>query len=601
MLLCSLLLSSPLVAQYNKQQSADAAIVFNKLQQLDGLDTQVVLPKYQIDYENAENDLARLKAIYTIITLVPSAHPKQRVYYQELKRLAQALQLKEYEQVAILHLALHQAHSTNGDPAATLASWRQKMPNRLTDRVHAHYLRQLSRIDKSQSTIQLINQYYLSLELANTLPQERFMLLDSARRYDQVLEQKRARTKRVFEYALKYQYPINRLTYLYNQIILLIDNAEYTMAKQHADYYLQLATKLNDQTELFFANQITGYVLIFQQDFDSALAYLNNAQKYEKGLPIRWQMQNKRFTARALLLQGQLQQAKDNHLLDQTYLASNPKLDLRERHFHNINQSYITLLENNTLEGMAMIEQIFYLAYAEVISERNNNISKIRELASKELQARVRANTNSNYLLITLVILALLFISICFSLVRQIKLRKELQISRDVAVKMGRTDGLTKLNNRQYFQECLEVEFNRLKRYHHASASLLILDLDKFKSINDSYGHLAGDQVLKKVADLIKKRIRRPDVCGRLGGEEFAILLPETSTKGAIAFAKDLRSALANTKIKHEQNLINCTASIGLASFDHNLTSTNQWVDQADKALYRAKTQGRDQVVTFSG
>ena len=345
---------------------------------------------------------------------------------------------------------------------------------------------------------------------------------------------------------------------------------------------------------------MTGYVLIFLKEFDKALTFLNAAENHEANVSIRWQMQNKRFATRALLLKGQLEQAKLNHLLDQSYLDSKPELDQRELHFHNLNHSYINLLENQTVEGIAMIEDIFYRSYAEVITERNNNVSKIRELASKELDARVRADTNSNYLIITLIVLALLFITICLSLARQIRLRKALQKSRDLAVKAGRTDGLTKLNNRLYFQECLELEFNRLQRYQNSNASLLILDLDKFKSVNDNHGHLAGDKALKKAGRLIKNRIRNTDICGRLGGEEFAILLPETSEQGAFAFAEDLRMAIANCSIEHEENVITCTASIGLAIFNGNQTSANQWLDQADKALYQAKNNGRNQVIVFS-
>ena len=451
-----------------------------------------------------------------------------------------------------------------------------------------------------KSTIQQITQHYQALEIENKLPQERFMLLDNVRRYDHVLEQKRAISKLAFDYALKYQFPINRLTYLYNQIILLIDNAEYELAKQHADYYLALAKQLDDQLELFFANQMSGYVLIFQKEYDWALTFINAAEQYKESVSMRWQMQNKRFATRALLLQGQLEQAKLNHQLDQSYLNSKPELDQRELHFHNLNHSYITLLENQTVEGIAMIEDIFYRSYAEVITERNNNVSKIRELASKELDARVRADTNSNYLIITLIVLALLFVTICLSLARQIRLRKALQKSRDLAVKAGRTDGLTKLNNRQYFQECLELEFNRLQRYQNSNASLLILDLDKFKLVNDNHGHLAGDKALKRAGRLIKNRIRNTDICGRLGGEEFAILLPETSEQGAFAFAEDLRLAIANCSIEHEGNVITCTASIGLAIFNGNQTSANQWLDQADKALYQAKNNGRNQVIVFA-
>ncbi len=598
MSVCALLFSFSLLAQYNQEQRADAEQVFAKLKQLDGLDTELVLPLFEQEYQNALNDQARLDAVYKIITLSSPA-AQQEPYHQELKHLAVKLGQKEFEQIAKLYLALDNVNFSNGDSLATLASWREQMPKNLTNRVNAHYLFQLSRIDRSQTVIQQLMQHYLALELNDELPQERFLLLKSVGRYDQVLEQKRAATKRAFDYAMRYQYPVNRLTYLYNQVILLVDNAEYDLAQEHAEFYLTLASKLDNKAELFFANQVKGYVLIFQQDYDKALTFINNAERYAQQVNIRWQMQNKRFATRAWLLLGKLEQARVSHKQDQEYLQLKPELDKRELHFHNLNQSYMALLEGKTLEGIAMIEAIFYRSYADIIAERNNNISKIREIANRELDAKVRANTNLTYLIATLSVLALLFVAICLSLARQIKLRKALQKSRDHAIKIGRTDGLTQLNNRQYFHDCLEREFSRLKRYQNSAASLLILDIDRFKSVNDIYGHQAGDRALATIGKLIQQRTRNTDISGRLGGEEFVILLTETAEQGASIFAESFREAVAKCEIAHQQQLIELTTSIGIAAYTTELDAPADWLERADKALYKAKNEGRNRVIVY--
>ncbi len=164
---------------------------------------------------------------------------------------------------------------------------------------------------------------------------------------------------------------------------------------------------------------------------------------------------------------------------------------------------------------------------------------------------------------------------------------------------LATTDGLTELTNRRSFLQRLLEEFYRSRRYG-LSLSLIILDIDHFKSINDSYGHPAGDKVLKKLGGLLKDHVRVHDLPGRYGGEEFVILLPQTDLDGARILAEKLRSLVEATPfpIGRAQE-IRVTISLGVARIDASrMTEPMALVKTADEALYHAKESGRNRVVT---
>jgi diguanylate cyclase (GGDEF)-like protein len=161
-------------------------------------------------------------------------------------------------------------------------------------------------------------------------------------------------------------------------------------------------------------------------------------------------------------------------------------------------------------------------------------------------------------------------------------------------------DGLTKLINYQRFQEVLDEEMYRSKRYKFP-ITLLMMDLDHFKKINDTMGHLAGDYVLRATAELLKKSLRKSDVAARYGGEEFAVLLPETPQEGAFILAERLREKLASSRFNYGEHAIYVTMSIGIAAYSPKTDSTNaDLIKKADTALYRAKEEGRNRSYLFS-
>jgi diguanylate cyclase (GGDEF)-like protein len=164
----------------------------------------------------------------------------------------------------------------------------------------------------------------------------------------------------------------------------------------------------------------------------------------------------------------------------------------------------------------------------------------------------------------------------------------------------ARTDSLTGLFNRRYFMELAENGLARTIRYG-GPLSVLMLDIDHFKKINDSYGHKVGDVVLIEMAGIFAKTLRETDIVGRLGGEEFAVFMPETTEEKAIAVAERLRSSIAELPVGLEDgSIFHFTASIGVSSLVTKDLNIDNLICYADQALYEAKRNGRNKVVMSS-
>lgn len=161
---------------------------------------------------------------------------------------------------------------------------------------------------------------------------------------------------------------------------------------------------------------------------------------------------------------------------------------------------------------------------------------------------------------------------------------------------MARTDGLTGLANRQALLERANGEFSRARRYSR-SLSVIMIDIDHFKSINDQYGHAAGDQVLRQLGQQFQSRLRDSDLMGRIGGEEFALLLPDTPKDNALYVAERMREQLNETSIALDNGItLNITASFGVAAMNDDDADFNAVLHRADVAMYDAKHGGRNQV-----
>lgn len=219
-----------------------------------------------------------------------------------------------------------------------------------------------------------------------------------------------------------------------------------------------------------------------------------------------------------------------------------------------------------------------------IVSARTNSVDKIRALElgaadyltkpfdSRELQARI---------------------SVGERLVRQ---QRVLEEHRSLLEEMVRVEPLTGLCSRRFFEQMLRQEWERACRYRHP-VSLIMADLDRFKQINDRYGHGGGDRVLSRVGELLRRNLRQPDMAARYGGEEFVLLLPETGGAGAREVAERLRQTVKREVFRLPEGEFHVTMSCGVATAeDACQTRADELLDASDRALYRAKLAGRDRI-----
>lgn len=158
---------------------------------------------------------------------------------------------------------------------------------------------------------------------------------------------------------------------------------------------------------------------------------------------------------------------------------------------------------------------------------------------------------------------------------------------------LSRTDHLTGLFNRGYWELRLIQEFKRYDRYDHPS-SLIMLDIDHFKKVNDTYGHTVGDDVIRQVSRAIKEQVRDLDIAGRYGGEEFGIILTSTAAEGAAIFAERLRTTIENMVVNSEGQQVKFTISLGISQLTEKIIDHRNWIEKADHALYQSKEGGRN-------
>lgn len=161
------------------------------------------------------------------------------------------------------------------------------------------------------------------------------------------------------------------------------------------------------------------------------------------------------------------------------------------------------------------------------------------------------------------------------------------------------TDRMTGLGSKAYIEQRLTEQLDHSRR-HDQPLTLILVDLDHFKAINDTHGHVVGDQVLGGMGYVIRGQLRLSDVAGRFGGEEFAVLLPDTEMQGALVLAERLRQAIEDWSLEMPGGRLKVTASMGIASLDPSMKGAVDLIDAADRALYQAKRAGRNRIERHS-
>ncbi|HET8800779.1 MAG TPA: diguanylate cyclase [Marinobacter sp.] len=174
--------------------------------------------------------------------------------------------------------------------------------------------------------------------------------------------------------------------------------------------------------------------------------------------------------------------------------------------------------------------------------------------------------------------------------------KRALERANEQLAKLSMTDRLTGLLNRGTWENLVDAEYERYRRYGHAT-SLVMFDIDHFKAVNDTHGHLAGDEVIKHTAAVTKSAVRQSDSTGRYGGEEFGIILPETDAEGARIICERIRETIEQSVVETSVAPIQYTISMGIAQLNDEPENYMQWLQRADEALYAAKESGRNRVI----
>jgi diguanylate cyclase (GGDEF)-like protein len=237
----------------------------------------------------------------------------------------------------------------------------------------------------------------------------------------------------------------------------------------------------------------------------------------------------------------------------------------------------------------APLARIFAAARAPMLAELNQVVA-IHQSETERILAELACLQRA------IIAIVLITLGIEAQIIFRPMIRQIVEYTGEIT-RLATIDPLTELPNRRGFFDRAEAETTRAQRYNHP-LSLLMLDADHFKQINDSYGHEAGDQVLRALAGALREILRGGDIAGRLGGEEFAILTPQTDLPGAAQLARRLQAKIAGLAVSFGTHTINITVSIGVAPVPPAPDGLARALRDADSLLYRAKNTGRNRVVT---
>lgn len=386
----------------------------------------------------------------------------------------------------------------------------------------------------------------------------------------------------------------------------------------------QLSIKINRENLLIRGFKISNSLLNFAGNREDLSSKLLDQENYLKALFLNSQDQEEKLAE--LKHQHQL----SNNKLNQIKIELNDKIIQLQENEEQLLQEHSQLeqlqqqqkdaqaLINTNKENISKQKQLIkikqkYLDQQEKdFLKLNENVISNKVLLKQQLEelekqndviaAKEKTITGQKVLLNvigTFTLVALILIYFVFYLYKTRKRANEGLIAlNEQLYELATTDGMTKLFNRRHFIESAQVQEKQLER-NKSSYIVLMIDIDHFKKINDSYGHAMGDVAIVYIADILNENLREYDIVGRIGGEEFAMMLPDCKLDVAINIAERLRNRIADSKITFQDNAINLTVSIGLTSLDKKDKDFNQVLQRADEALYQAKDSGRNKVVVL--
>ncbi|GEA13706.1 GGDEF domain-containing protein [Alteromonas sp. KUL49] len=530
-------------------------------------------------------------------------------YASELQQLALALNNQPHFDIARLYQGFTQNPDLE-DAVAFVQQWSDSLSasnkQNLRVRVHRDLVITYTKLRPMIFPFEL--QYLIQhLETISDDPefaQEKHVILWSLVARGWSIEQSLTYYEEFIAGAEANTFPVHKYLVLYN-IAILMASSEYVDAAIYlGESYVELALAQAQLEELFYGYERLGEALSHDKQYQAANIALEQAHQYDMYADELWLAQINLIQAENYFFLGEVDKGRKLLTAAEEALKAQDESYRITTNYVNRVLGKLALLEGRTEDALEHYETYIINNRNDVHQRRIEDIQGVRssmerlivQAESSQALAEKRL-TQFQYASYVLVAVSLIIVLMA---IRQTKISSQLKSKTVELQKINRQDSLTKLFNRGYWELQVHLQISQRKRYHKHIASLALFDIDNFKSINDEYGHVAGDAVIKLVAETVQKEIREVDVAGRYGGEEFGILFPQTSIQAALQVTERIRKALEKAVVEFDNKQITFTASFGLAPLANYHSTAKIWVNEADTALYQSKEQGKNQCTIFS-
>lgn len=405
----------------------------------------------------------------------------------------------------------------------------------------------------------------------------------------------------LIKHAKEHQLPVNRSAIIHNIGYYYHFRRMTIKSRQCAELQLTIARENDNPEELFFAQARMVEQLDQEKNYQGIIDLANNIKNSDNIPSVFWRNFIDYYEAIALAYNGHIEDAENTYQRLYDFLS---QPELKQYALLQYFEAHLAFNQQNYRHALNTFNDYWWHRYNHVLQSQQKQVDAVRA----ELQLMIDEK-NSNIMLAErrliqfkwltgLLIVFGLFIGILI-----LKTKRDARALSAYSLKLralSRVDDLTNLYNRRYIQNRIEQTFELYLRDKNPARVLLLLDIDHFKRINDTYGHLAGDKVLTDVAKMIDERVRKSDLCGRYGGEEFIILLQQSDVDDAQKLAEDLRINIEKHPIIYKNSTLHVTISIGLSVIDSSMQTAQDWIQQADTAMYQSKQKGRNKTTIYS-
>lgn len=604
----SLLIGTSLFSSFAQSQNTQLDEILQLIKDSDYLDLSVMGPTMEekLHKETAPENKAKQLILLTNIYFSDGLQDNFINYAQKLKQHSLKHQLKEEAYIADLFLLPGQMNIQFKSQTffEKLQSLKQNLSTGFSERVTYQIDIMLTILTpasfKFSQEQALLNHLAKIEESGKQSPYQYFFykaLSTSHSEIDLMLDYSR----KLLTFARKNNMPINRNVLLHNLGYSYHFRRMTAQSRQCVDLQLEIAFESGQPKEIFYAQARELEQFDQEQNYSAMLELVDTIKASEYQPSEFWQNFVDYYQAVAQSYTGQIEQAEATfHRMDD--FLNQP--ELVRYALSQYLQAHILFNQQQYEQSKQVFNDYWWLRYNQVLQQQEQHINEIRTqfqglVAAKNDSISLAENRLKQFKWLTALLLILTTV-IAYLVLRTKSDAKVLAEQHKKMKRLSRTDDLTQLYNRRYIQKRLYEEFELYLRKPQTNASLLMIDLDHFKAINDTYGHAAGDLVLEIVARMIDERSRKTDLFARYGGEEFLLLLRNTDADNALKLAEKIRTAIESKAIEFQGKIIHVTCSIGISAFNESLETCHDWIQQADMAMYQSKQNGRNQTTVYS-